>query len=224
MFQYFFLEYKHEIYNRYQFSFKRYPLKLWIPLGAALLSAICTVVCALKNKNPLPYAIVSLVLCAIFVLIVSYYKRKTHNQALISYKQEIIEPLKALLESEIYTSYSTDGIKYLISMCNSKLSIPKTPLKLFSSFSTVIVPFITLLIGSKLDFITLDQAFKLFPRIFTIWLLACILKFLLSDVIHDIRFYDQSVMLSLKGDLQYLLQQFKANDNYVANNPKAPEL
>lgn len=213
MFQLFFQEYKREIYIKFIFHPQRYPLFLYIFHFSYFIFSFFIFYCMITEPE---YTILELgahisVSIALLTLL-NTLKKETHNQTLKTYKKEMLEPLATLLKNEKYNLYSINDIESLISMCNFELSTSKKVSEPFYSFSTIVIPTIALFIGNKLDFLSIEKVFSVLIAFIIIWFFMCIIKFVLSNTINEFPLLEKKIILSLKNDLLFLLNQLKSYD------------
>ncbi len=207
MFQLFFWEYKHTIYSTFFKDFSRLslPAKVLFVIGFLLVFGIF-IAFVLGNSLIVGVLLGASGLWIISVFIIScIYQKKSLNETVVQYKKETLEPLKTLLKDKRYSLYSATDIDWLISSCEAEIAAGKRPLGAFGSFSIFVIPIVITLTDAIIDNATsIDFSIGFVVLILCIWLLLCLFKLALSDVIDYIRFPNYKALLSLKSDLQYL--------------------
>lgn len=219
MFQLFFFEYKRKIYNTFSKAFKRLPVlpKILFVIGIALAFGIGIAFIA-ENSLIIELLLGVSGLWSLLVFIAGcIYQKKFPNDAVAQYKNDTLKPLKCLLKDERYDLYSVIDVDWLISSCEAEIAAGERTLGAFGTFSVFVIPIVVALTSAVIN----NSASFAFAAGFVllilfVWLLLCLLKFLLVDVIDYIRFPNRKALLSLKSDLQYLALELKRTE---AKNP-----
>lgn len=225
MFQYFFSEYKQEIYRGSLKALKSLPATGWT---LALISIICVggsvVTLWLNNGNIYAasgvwflFAAVSMV---IFYLWTNRHLDKTRNERMMQYKSEKLCPLIKLLKDDRFSFYSEQKVDWLISCCESELNAGTNPLKgVPDSFFRWVFPTITLFLGTLIDSLSPTGAAEISATVFLVWIIAFMVKIPLGSFVDYLACPDREALLFLKSELQYvrlLLSDTTAYENAEA--------
>lgn len=172
---------------------------------------VVTMVCSCFNHFAVYIFLAITVGCVFFVCKgAKKYEKKQWAEHIENYKRKHINELIKLLKRSQYNLYSQEGIEWLLSCCNNKLSQVEES-KIFKSLKafliTAVYPVITLMLGVLLNKIPVEQI-KHYVAI-TILVLICFYGMFLaiSPFLSFLFFSEKMPLQYLQEDLEYIKSQ-----------------
>lgn len=220
MFEFFFEEYRKNIYKKNRFR-KNIPASEWILLIISIASSLVGFVfCCVEQIIALGICdLVAIVLYAILMLLTHRRRDRLRDHLMVEYRSGMICPLEEMLQEKKYNLYSAAGIDWLIACCKEAIDKKKHSLPhIGDSFLKWVFPWVTLLLGTWLgkkgDLLSVSNIIMLLAIIIGIWLLGMVCTAVICQVPKDV-----SWILGLTGAaLPFLLSDLEYIRAFVPEN------
>lgn len=223
MFEFFFEEYKKNIYKRNRFR-KNIPVSEWIWFAITIASLLLVLVLWYVGQI-IAFGIcvlVTIVFYTILMLLIDRHRDRCHDDIMAEYRRRMIYSLEKMLQEKKYNLYSVAGINWLIACCKEAIDKKKHSLPhIGDSFLKWVFPWVTLLLGTWLgkrsDLLSGSNVFMLLVIIIGMWLVGMVCTAVICQVPKDI-----SWILGLTGAaLPFLLSDLEYIRAFVSESSHA---
>lgn len=205
MFQYFFEEYKEEIYDKRKKERHIYWPEVVILVFMFLLLAIYIYFAI--TQEFLYMLGIFLVMVGLLIplhILHNNYMKKTHDARMEEHKEKVIQPLRNILESRNFQFVSLQKIDWLISSCEERLEKEKNPFQgVPDSFFKYVFPCITLLLGAIVESISVEIAIYITAFVFAAWIIWVGIRDAMNALIERLFCPNKFILVSLKKELEY---------------------